>query len=104
MVGLQHQASPGDERTKGKAEELGSQQATVAGPRVIEGLRMKDVDGRDAVGGDVRGEELASANDRAADIREPPLVGPAGGVANDDGERVDGEMIALGMLDGTVQR
>lgn len=104
VVGLQHQASPGDERSKGEAEKLGGQQATVAGPRVIEGLGMKDVDGRDAVGGDVRGKELASANDGTADIREPPLVGPAGGVANDDGERVDGEMIALGMLDGTVQR
>lgn len=49
------------------------------------------------------GEEFAAANDSPAGMMESTLIGPACGIADDDGQNIDTEAVVVGMSKSEVQ-
>ena len=87
-----------------QAQKLGSDDPPVRLRRLVVRLRMITVNLGDAGPQNVLGEQLSPADDGKADVFESPLVAPAGGVADDDGKNIDGEMIAIGARQGAGDR
>ena len=71
--------------------------------RVVIRLRMVAVDFGDAARLDVLREEAPAVADGEAQVVQAALVAAPGGVADDDGQHVDAEVVVVGAPDGTLE-
>src|SRR5262249_16110463 len=100
VVGLDHEEPAGDERAMDEREELWRDQPAVHLDRVVIGLRVIAMNLGDGAGFDVFGKKFAAAADGELEVRQAALVAAAAGVANDDRERVDAEVVVAQPADG----
>src|SRR6185436_1793479 len=76
-------------------QELWSDQPLVSPLAVLVRLGMIEVNLLNRLWSDVLLEEFKRPNHRQPDVGEPPLIGPLGGVANDERQDVAPQVVAL---------
>src|SRR5262245_49449490 len=104
IIGLDHEQPAGDQRAMHQRQEPRGDQPAIDLRGVVMRLRMIAVNLDNRAGFDMLGEEFAAAADGVLQVRQAPLVAAAAGVANDDGQRVDTEMVVVRPGDGTGEQ
>src|SRR5262249_50834320 len=104
VVRLEEKLPAGDEGTVDERREGGAGGPAVGLARLGVRLRVVAVDFGDAGRLDVPFEQLVGADDREPEVGQAALVGPAGGVADDDGQDVHAEVVERGPPHGTAEQ
>ena len=104
VVGLDEEQAAGDQGAVDPREERGRDETAMHFRGVVERLRVVAMDFRRGPGREQATHERLAVHDGEADVGQAALVGPARGVAKDERQDIDADVVVVGPPDGAADQ